>query len=249
MFKLLNFEMRKLIRQRSFYIILAVIVAMALISSYTAKLVSESAGIETTANGMSKLLSAVGSNSLTMVLGIFVSLFVCDDYVSGTIRNILTRGYTRFSIYAAKLIVVLFASVIMTVVCMGASYGIGTAFWGHGDISFDIEVVKLLLYQMAAVLAYAALYYAIVSVIQKVGASIAVCVILSLFVTVALKLADAALVEQELTVSEYWLENVIYSLNSTALAFEDIKQALIISACYFVGSLTVGWLAVMKREY
>ena len=249
MFKLLNFEMHKLIRQKSFYIIIAVIAAMAVLTAYTSKLISGTSGAEPMSNGMINMISAVGANSLSMIIGIFISLFVCDDYVSGTIRNILTRGYTRFSVYTAKLIAVLFATVILTVVCMAASYGIGRVFWGHGDISFDFDVVKILLYQLAVILAFAAVYYAIASMLQKVGASIAVCVVLSLFVSILLKFADAALVEQEITLSEYWLDNVLYPLLSFDVEFDAVKKALITSGCYFAGSLTVGWLAIMKREY
>ena len=102
--KLLHFEFHKLIRQKSFYICLAVAVAMLFISTYTTYLMQKDAvdvsqmGID----GMSVMIGAVSGGTLSMVIGVFVPLFVCEDYVSGTIRNIVTRGYTRLGIFSAK---------------------------------------------------------------------------------------------------------------------------------------------------
>ena len=86
--KLLHFEFHKLIRQKSFYICLAVAVAMLFISTYTTYLMQKDAvdvsqmGID----GMSVMIGAVSGGTLSMVIGVFVPLFVCEDYVSGTIR-------------------------------------------------------------------------------------------------------------------------------------------------------------------
>ena len=133
--KLLHFEFHKLIRQKSFYICLAVAVAMLFISTYTTYLMQKDAvdvsqmGID----GMSVMIGAVSGGTLSMVIGVFVPLFVCEDYVSGTIRNIVTRGYTRLGIFLAKLIAVLFASAIMTIVCMAAGYLVGVLFCAPGE--------------------------------------------------------------------------------------------------------------------
>ena len=153
--KLLHFEFHKLIRQKSFYICLAVAVAMLFISTYTTYLMQKDAvdvsqmGID----GMSVMIGAVSGGTLSMVIGVFVPLFVCEDYVSGTIRNIVTRGYTRLGIFLAKLIAVLFASAIMTIVCMAAGYLVGVLFCAPGEQPFDAYTVKILLCQLAVILA------------------------------------------------------------------------------------------------
>lgn len=250
MFKLLRFEFRKLMQSRGFYICTAILVLLSGLSVYTAKFAQDQLGITSPdASGIKSLMEALPTSSITMLLGIFIAIFVCEDYTSGTIRNILTRGYSRLSIYAAKFVAVILAAVVMSTFCCLASYAVGTYIWGHGDASFGAEQVKILLYQLAVVLAYASIFYAICSVIQKTGGSIACCVVLPLLVTVVLKLADTALFEREIELTSYWLESISHSIASVSVEGEDLHRALFGSVVYTIASLVIGWLATMKREY
>lgn len=249
--KLLHFEFHKLIRQKSFYICLAVAVAMLVVSAYTSQLMNKD-GLDPAELGLSGMNFMIGSASggvLSMVIGVFVPLFACEDYVSGTIRNIVTRGYTRLGIFSAKLIAVLFASAFMTIVCMAAGYLIGTAFWGAGDAAFDANTIKILLCQLAVMLAEASLFYAISTVLQKTGGSIAICLVLPMVLTIVLTLADTALAEKEIQLSGYWLERINGALASFDVKSEDMKKALLTALGYFVVTSAGSFLAVMKREY
>lgn len=249
--KLLHFEFHKLIRQKSFYICLAVAVAMLFVSTYTTYLMQKDAvdigqmGID----GMSVMIGAVSGGTLSMVIGVFVPLFVCEDYVSGTIRNIVTRGYTRLGIFSAKLIAVLFASAIMTIACMAAGYLVGTIFCVPGEQPFDADTVKTLLCQLAVMLAEASLFYAISTVLQKTGGAIAICLVLPMVLTIVLALADTALAEKEIQLSGYWLERISGTLASFDVKSEDMKKALLTALGYFVVTTVGSFVAVAKREY
>ena len=122
MAKLLRFEFHKLIRQKSFYICLAVAVAMLVVSTCTTYLINKDV-MDTAEMGIDAMNVMIGSASggvLSMVIGVFIPLFACEDYVSGTIRNIVTRGYSRLAIFSAKLIAVMLATAVMTIACMAA---------------------------------------------------------------------------------------------------------------------------------
>lgn len=249
--KLLHFEFHKLIRQKSFYICLAVAVAMLFISTYTTYLMQKDAvdvsqmGID----GMSVMIGAVSGGTLSMVIGVFVPLFVCEDYVSGTIRNIVTRGYTRLGIFLAKLIAVLFASAIMTIVCMVAGYLVGVLFCAPGEQPFDAYTVKILLCQLAVMLAEASLFYAISTVLQKTGGAIAICLVLPMVLTIVLALADTALAEKEIQLSGYWLERINGTLAVFDVKSEDMKKALLTALSYFVVTTVGSFVAIAKKEY
>lgn len=249
--KLLHFEFHKLIRQKSFYICLAVAVAMLFISTYTTYLMQKDAvdvsqmGID----GMSVMIGAVSGGTLSMVIGVFVPLFVCEDYVSGTIRNIVTRGYTRRGIFLAKLIAVLFASAIMTIVCMAAGYLVGVLFCAPGEQPFDAYTVKILLCQLAVMLAEASLFYAISTVLQKTGGAIAICLVLPMVLTIVLALADTALAEKEIQLSGYWLERINGTLAVFDVKSEDMKKALLTALSYFVVTTVGSFVAIAKKEY
>ena len=249
--KLLHFEFHKLIRQKSFYICLAVAVAMLFISTYTTYLMQKDAvdvsqmGID----GMSVMIGAVSGGTLSMVIGVFVPLFVCEDYVSGTIRNIVTRGYTRLGIFLAKLIAVLFASAIMTIVCMAAGYLVGVLFCAPGEQPFDAYTVKILLCQLAVMLAEASLFYAISTVLQKTGGAIAICLVLPMVLTIVLALADTALAEKEIQLSGYWLERINGTLAVFDVKSEGMKKALLTALSYFVVTTVGSFVAIAKKEY
>lgn len=250
MFKLLNFEFRKLIRQKSFYICIAAMLALLVGSAYTTELMTAKSGVEDPSlSGISYLMEAISGSALSAVLAVFIPLFICEDYASGTIRNIITRGFSRLEMFIAKLIAVLAATVLMTAVCLAASYLVGTAFWGAGEPSLGSEQVKILLCQLAVIAAYATMFFAISSMLQKVGGSIAICLILPMAAVILLSLADAALAEREIELSGYWIENLGRSLASVEAEAEDIKKALIGSGCYFAASIAFSWLVIMKREY
>lgn len=250
MFKLLNFEFRKLIRQKSFYICIAAMLALLIGSAYTTELMTAKSGVEDPSlSGISYLMEAISGSALSAVLAVFIPLFICEDYASGTIRNIITRGFSRLEMFIAKLIAVLAATVLMTAVCLAASYLVGTAFWGAGEPSLGSEQVKILLCQLAVIAAYATMFFAISSMLQKVGGSIAICLILPMAAVILLSLADAALAEREIELSGYWIENLGRSLASVEAEAEDIKKALIGAGCYFAASIAFSWLVIMKREY
>ena len=215
MFKLLNFEFRKLIRQKSFYICIAAMLALLVGSAYTTELMTAKSGVEDPSlSGISYLMEAISGSALSAVLAVFIPLFICEDYASGTIRNIITRGFSRLEMFIAKLIAVLAATVLMTAVCLAAAYLVGTAFWGAGEPSLGSEQIKILLCQLAVIAAYATMFFAISSMLQKVGGSIAICLILPMAAVILLSLADAALAEREIELSGYWIENLGRSLAS-----------------------------------
>ena len=250
MFKLLNFEFRKLIRQKSFYICIAAMLALLVGSAYTTELMTAKSGVEDPSlSGISYLMEAISGSALSAVLAVFIPLFICEDYASGTIRNIITRGFSRLEIFIAKLIAVLAATLLMTAVCLAAAYLVGTAFWGAGEPSLGSEQIKILLCQLAVIAAYATMFFAISSMLQKVGGSIAICLILPMAAVILLSLADAALAEREIELSGYWIENLGRSLASVEAEAEDIKKALIGAGCYFAASIAFSWLVIMKREY
>ena len=77
MAKLLHFEFHKLIRQKSFYICLAVAVAMLVVSTCTTYLINKDV-MDTAEMGIDAMNVMIGSASggvLSMVIGVFIPLF------------------------------------------------------------------------------------------------------------------------------------------------------------------------------
>ena len=209
--------------------------AMLVVSTCTTYLLNKDV-MDTAEMGIDAMNVMIGSASggvLSMVIGVFIPLFACEDYVSGTIRNIVTRGYSRLGIFSAKLIAVMLATAVMTIACMAAGYLIGLIFSGSGVEPFDANTVKILLCQLAVMLAEGALFYAISTVLQKTGGSIAVCLVLPMVLTIVLTLADTALAEKDISLSAYWLERISGTLSSFDVKSANMKKALLTLLGFF----------------
>ncbi|GEM_PF-2844777 len=249
MFRLIIFEFRKLFRNLGFYICSLVLIGLSIFTVYSAKFYQEQSGIDDpTMCGLKSLMEALPTSMIVVMLGIFIAMLTCEDYTLGTVRNILTRGYSRLGFYLSKFVAVIFATVFMSVLCCAVSYATGCYFWEAGD-AIEAEQIKNLLCQLCIMIAYGAIFYSISTVLQKTGGSIAVCVVLPMILTIVLRLGDTALAEKEIEISSYWLENIGAALGVISAEAEDMKKALAASGIYTAAFLALGWLLTMKREY
>ena len=246
--KLLRFELYKLFRSKGFFACVGVAVLMCFVT-----LSSIHSRSTDGYSGFLALTRAIENSSFCMLLGIFASIFVCDDYSGGTIRNIVTRGYTRTQIYFAKLIALWIGSLVMLLCCWFVSTLIGALLFGSGGGSVDVsQIGRLLRTQILLVLAYAALYNAICSAIQKTGVSVAVCVVLPILVVMLMNFIQISFVDDSLRdvfLEEYWIGDVLTSVSFPDTAADTVRFAVKAAAGYLLGSVALGWLALAKREY
>lgn len=99
--QLFRFEFRKLFRQKSFYICGCVLIGLILLTAVTLNMIyslsqgnMEAGGVTVSASddgflytGIYMLVGAVSSSNFTIVLAVFLSLFVCSDYTNGTLKK------------------------------------------------------------------------------------------------------------------------------------------------------------------
>lgn len=236
--KLLQFEFRKLCRQKSFYICMAIMLGMLLMTAVLLNALQkielpETDGIDVSVtveqtSTVEFLLGALPNASFVTVAGIFAVLFVSADHEQQILKNVLARGYSRKSVCTAKLIVLLAAATAFVAVTMLAALGIGAAYYGKSQWSG--KVFALLGVQYAAALANVTLAFAIASIIRKTGAAIAGVIVLPSVVDLALSLVDSYLKLEKLTLSKLWLSSFMNEATSLATDTRHI-------AAYTVGSL------------
>lgn len=248
--KLLKFEFRKLFRQKSFYICGAILVGLIILSAFTMNMLmlmeqsmtAEGMSVEMIADtsifsGLFMLITSLAGSDFSIVLAVFISLFVCADYTNGTLKNIIARGYGRISVYASKYIVSLIGASILTVVCWLAGFLSGAAFWGFGSFTADASAMKyvsVLLLQLLGVFAYTSEFFFISALLKKTGGAIAVGIIAPLVITMIIGMADALLKKAAFVVSDYWLDTCFASLSTIGVDAEIMTRSLICFSIYAV---------------
>lgn len=247
--QLFRFEFRKLFRQKSFYICGCVLIGLILLTAVTLNMIyslsqgnMEAGGVTVSASddgflytGIYMLVGAVSSSNFTIVLAVFLSLFVCSDYTNGTLKNIIARGYSRTRIYAVKYMVSLAATTFYTIVCWLTGFLAGTAFWEVGSLSGTTgDLVTTLLLQLLGNFAYTSLFFLIAVLFKKTGGSIAVGIIGPLVLSMIISLADTLTHKKSFDFADYWLDNCMVETATDLMASNMITRCLICFLIYAV---------------
>lgn len=251
--KLLKFEFRRLFSQKSFYICTAILIlinAVLIKSSWSARV---SAGLNGEGFVQQSLINSGTTFLFVILLGVFAALFVCEDYSIGTIRVIVTRGYSRTQIYFAKLIVICAGSLIMLFVCWFSALLTAELAYDGAKTSMNVKFLLAMSSQIVLVIAYACLFCAISSAIQKTGGSLALCIVLPMAVTILLTAIETAVSiknpDSEIELCKYWLERMISDVSIVDPPMKTLGTIFAATPVYIIVTTALGWLSVFKREY
>ena len=282
---MLKFECRRLFKKPSFYVclglcavftILTIVVSRAnfndMLKYYSSSIGDEYSYYslenmkETFAKNFSPDMLALNNTGISMmstIMAIFMGIFVCEDRVRGTIKNIYARGYSRTDVFLAKFIV---ASVTATLIFTAITLVAYISGWiMFATKPFAVEPLKvngiwlLILGKFVAILGVTALYFMLSELIGTTGFSIAANIFLpsvaSMILYIGLELiyfvaskGDNFNYEAVMKIAEYW----IYSLASSGFAeemkVEDYVGHLCASGGYVILFGFLSWLIARKKQ-
>ncbi len=277
---MLKFECRRLFKKPSFYVclglcavftILTIMVSRAnfndMLKYYgSSSYYSLENMKETFAKNFSPDMLALNNTGISMmstIMAIFMGIFVCEDRVRGTIKNIYARGYSRTDVFLAKFIV---ASVTATLIFTAITLVAYISGWiMFATKPFEVTPLKvngiwlLILGKFVAILGVTALYFMLSELIGTTGFSIAANIFLpsvaSMILYIGLELiyfvaskGDNFNYEAVMKIAEYW----IYSLASSGFAeemkVEDYVGHLCASGGYVILFGFLSWLIARKKQ-
>lgn len=238
--KLLSFELFKLRKQKSLYICSAVLLVALFLTILLNYVIYNTFGsfigdVMEKPGAVSSVLSAANAADFTLIVGIFIALYVCSDFSQHTIKNIYSRGFSRTEVYFSKLIVCVAYTVIMYFITLLFAFILGCAFFGFKYESGHI--VALLLGQLITCVAYSCFTFAISYMIKKNGAAIALTIIAPIVITLILSLIDAAIAidganSDRLWASDFWLDGISSNLSRAGASVKTIIIGCIIPIAY-----------------
>lgn len=253
---LLRLEFRKLRTQKSFYIILAIMAAMLLITGITAEIVlrtmpeiteAAAASGEAIPSTFSSFLLGFSSASMfSMLTAIFVSIVVCGDYDSQIVKNIYSRGYSRKDHYFAQGVYAFVATTFMFLFAVIVSAAVGGAFFGFEGVTGKTFI--LLGGQYVVCMSGVALSFAVAAAIKKLGATIAVNIIVPMIVPLLFELADTALKIKDFKISDVWMSSFLTSLMNPDEVTGRIVACVIGAVVYAVVFIAAGFAINKKTE-
>lgn len=140
----------------------------------------------------------VGGLYLIFAVAVLIGIFVGTEYSDGTLRNKLTAGHTRSSIYLSKLLVCAVADITIHIVYIGVALAAGKLLL-NGTTMKARELLAFSAVSTAAVLSLTALLLLFSMSIQNKAAGSVVCLLTTLIL-----LFGALTIWQRLDAPEYY---------------------------------------------
>ncbi len=246
--KLLSFELRRLLRLKSFYVCISLTLLLAFANIYLSWDFYKEAGAagKIPMSGQATMLSAVYDANFTMLMSIFVVLYACNDFDNQTAKNLYARGFSKTKIYFVKWLVVL-GVISATFVCdVLFSWGVGSAFFGAKGKSG--KYARLLTGQYLTCVAYSAFAFFIAFTFKKVGASVALAILGTIILSLLFALFDSFAKIESFTLYDYWIDSFLNDLGDLNTTGKRIAVCIACSVGYSALFLVGGCYLYNLRE-
>lgn len=202
--------------------------------------------------------------SLQLLIAVFVAIFVAGEFSNGTIKMMISRGYSRTKIYMAKLISGIIAGNVMGFIIVGVATLLGTIIWGWNNpkTGDPISAGNLLLYLLIQILLNSALIAVFVSLsmmFRNLGASIALSITSYSFGGIIFTLMDAIIRGVSSAVdfnvdklpflpSEVWLVQTIANMSKCDFTKKEVVLSFGVFAIYTLLFTLIGVSIFRKKD-
>lgn len=191
---------------------------------------------------MELLRQLFAGSMLSCTIAVFVSIFVCGEYGSGMVKNVVGKGCPRASVYAAKLIMAEFASIciaaigILLILIVGRIFMGPHVFEGH----FWPDFFTYIGMQLTVLIAEAALFVLVSEVCRMAAAGIAFNIGMIIFSLLIINGLDVLVPDSGLQPSEIWPIGQTERLPLEGFTSDIIIQNTVVAVAWFAIALFLG---------
>ena len=191
----------------------------------------------------SQMVSFFAGNT-PLILAILISLFVGSEFNNGTIKNMVSKNYSRTKIYASKLITSCAAAIFFTLVSAAASAVTATALWGFGEL-FASAALELLL-----LCAFVSIFVMFAMLIRQNGGALAASIGFLEFFYLFVVLGEALInkiFDQDLALSNYLIDANMSAI-AAGLDHTVVTRSLLVGLGFFAVAAAIGLISFQKRD-
>lgn len=210
------------------------------------------------------LSMAFSQTSLQLFLAIFIAIFVAGEFSNGTIKILVSRGYSRAQVYFSKFLSSIISGNIMTLIIVAvATIGGIIVFGWHnpktGDAATAGELIVFLLVQFALNTAISAMFVACSMMFKSLGASLAITIasysfgsviflLLDELINAITQIMDYDVDKLPFMPSEVWIMQAVTNTSTLDLSTHDIILSLAVAAIYTAVFTLIGLQSFCKRD-
>ena len=259
MSNLLKSDFYRLFRSRTFYICTFIaslmMFAVAFLEKWSDEMLAKAQKIEQTLsfrNGVELGLEAFSGGDATIFIAILTAVFVTSEFVHGTMKNAVSKGFSKIQIYLSKVITMTVATFIL-IFCMFVFGTIsGTMVSGNfGDSSstFVWQALRMVGIELLLQTALTSLFVMIAMVVRNNGGTIAINFIAVISFGPMIYVLLDYIFKPENSLSNYGLQNNIFSFsNALAKSGDEILRSILVGVAYLVVTTFIGMSAFKKSD-
>ncbi len=242
---LIHFELRKLFRAKSFYILGIISLTMIVLRFIMMTAMGDSSELQSTTDFICESIS----NSILMTLSpIFIALFVCEDDSSGFIKNIYAKGYSRTQVFFGKYLAGAAAMCVYLVVAFLCSTILGFAGLSGVETTYT-DLAQGVIGQVVAFIGAYSIFFAVSILIGRAGFAMAINIVGLSLVSLVLALVDSLLANiTTIKLSLYWINDFINELSVSSVDTSRFITILVASVAYIAVSVIVGLVLYRRKE-
>ena len=256
--RLIKSDFYKILHTKYFYVcaVLSVLMSMLFVHGYY-KHIAETYDVYASLLNINSV-SAIyqGIRGFEMFAVIAISLFIPGDFSHGTIKNIISSGASRISIYFSKMIVSLTITLFYMLISIITSFTMGSIIWEVGEYTRDvyIDLLQSLSFYLLANIALISLHIMVGFLIRKSGITIAINLGIPVVEPFVFAFVDHAIqnwlkIESFTSCFNYLASTYISkALSFSSLTNNEITTGLIVCGSYILISALIGIITFKRRD-
>jgi hypothetical protein len=255
MTNLLCSDFYRLFKSKSFYICTAVAMFFMGLSIFIVKWAATMTSKEEGGAAVSMMykdgitygITSFASSNVQLILSIIIAIFVTSEFTYGTMKNVVSKGFSKVQIYFSKLItmiaatlIIIFATVLTGTVCAAIITG------KLGAVS--PEVLKIIGIETLLNTARASLFVLVAFLVRNLGGAIAINIIGVISIEPMIFMLLQYLAKNKIKFSDFSLSFNISCYFGSTVQTEDYIRSLIVGVVFLAVSIIAGIFAFQKAD-
>lgn len=255
---LLKSDLYRLFKSKSFYVCMAVAALLmaggAFLNKWALEMAARNSGMPAPElpfkNGIAYGLTVFSSGDIHLFMAILIAIYITSEFTHGTMKNVVSKGFSKIQIYISKLIAMSVATYTMLAVMLvfGTIAGfIVTGTFGETTADFVPQAFRMIGIELLLHTALASVFVMIAMIIRNGGATIAVDII-GVFTVAPLiySLLDWLF---DANITQYSLQNNIQSFNYNFVKTGDeIIRSILVGLIFLVATAAIGMFAFKNTD-
>lgn len=170
----------------------------------------------------------------------FICSFICNGFDNGILKNIISRGYSRQSIFTAKFMAVIVSTLFMVILNLVAVFAVSSALY-HNIGSIYALFIPQLIILVFGLISFAGIFF----MLKKSAPAIVVSLLALLALPTGISIISSYL---HINLSCLWLGNAVSTLAVNNISVQTLLASGVCIIVYLVVSYIVSISVVKKLE-